>query len=63
MVTIKPCEVCLVLGVVVQTNLHLVHDGICAQDVVLLLRVSLCILHGPSGLSACRQANHHQDLQ
>lgn len=46
-----------------QTNLHLVHDGICAQDVVLLLRISLCMLYGPGSLSTGRQANHHQDLK
>lgn len=45
-----------------QTNLHLVHDGIGAQDVVLLLRVALCVLHGPGGLSTGREADHHQDL-
>lgn len=27
-----------------KTNLHLVHDSICAQDVVLLVRVTLCML-------------------
>lgn len=43
-------------------HLHLVHDGIGTQDVVLLLRVALCILHGPGGLSARRKANHHQNL-
>lgn len=47
----------------VQTNLHLVHDGIRAQDVVFLLRVRLCVLYGPGGLSAGRQADHHQDLK
>lgn len=46
-----------------ETNLHLVHDGIGAQDVVLLLRVGLCMLYGPSCLSTGRQANHHQDLK
>lgn len=44
------------------TNLHLVHDGVGAQDVVLLLRVALRVLHGPGGLSTSREADHHQDL-
>lgn len=47
---------------ITKTNLHLVHDGICAQDVVLLLRISLCVLHSPCGLSTGRKANHHKDL-
>lgn len=46
-----------------QTNLHLVHDGIRAQDVVFLLGVRLCVLYGPGSLSAGRQADHHQDLK
>lgn len=46
-----------------QTNLHLVHDGVGAQDVVLLLRVGLCVLYGPSSLSTGGQADHHQDLK
>lgn len=52
----------LSVGVVAQTNLHLIHDGICAQDVVLLLRVCLCMLYSPSGLPTGRQTYHHQDL-
>lgn len=48
--------------VITKTNLHLVHDGICAQDVVLLLRISLCVLHSPCGLSTGGKANHHKDL-
>lgn len=46
----------------VQTNLHLVHDGVGAQDVVLLVGVGRCVLYGPSGFTAGGQANHHQDL-
>lgn len=48
--------------VITKTNLHLVHDGICAQDVVLLLRISLCVLHSPCGLSTGGKADHHKDL-
>lgn len=47
---------------ITKTNLHLVHDGICAQDVVLLFRISLCMFHSPCGLSTGRKANHHKDL-
>lgn len=47
---------------ITKTNLHLVHDGICAQDVVLHLGVTLSVLHSPRGLSTGRKANHHEDL-
>ena len=43
-------------------HLHLVHDGVGAQDVVLLLWMLLSVLRGPRGLSTGRQTNHHQDL-
>lgn len=42
--------------------LHLIHDGVRAQNVVLLVGVGLCMLYGPSGLSASREAHHHQNL-
>lgn len=61
--TVKSTVGVCVWGLVSQTNLHLVHDGISAQDVVLLVRVTFCMLNGPSCLSTCRQANHHQDLK
>lgn len=50
-------------GTAHSTHLHLIHNGIGAQDVVLLLRVGLCMLDSPGGLPAGGQANHHQDLE
>lgn len=46
-----------------QPYLHLIHDSICAQDVVLLVWVLFCIFYGPGGFSTTRQTNHHQDLR
>ncbi len=46
-----------------QAHLHLFHYSICAQDVVLLVRVLFSIFYGPGGFSATRQTNHHQDLR
>lgn len=48
--------------IITKTNLHLVHDGICAQDVVLLLRILLGVFDSPCGFSTGGKANHHKDL-
>ena len=41
---------------------HLVHDGVCPQDVVLLGGVGGRVFDGPRRLAGGRQPHHHQDL-
>ena len=41
---------------------HLVNEGVCADDVVALLRVSLLHVDGPSGFTGARQSYYHHHL-
>lgn len=43
--------------------LHSIDEIICAEDVVLFLRIFATEVGGPVGFSSTRKPNHHQNLE